>query len=243
MSARRRILLAASVVLLATVAATLSTPRGRNLAWAAYTRARGRATVEQRLAEVGPGARAELHRLFAEAGLEYPPPRVALVAMKAERSLQVYAPVGASWRRVATFDILGSSGGPGPKLLQGDQQVPEGVYRIESLNPNSRYHLALRVGYPNEFDIQRAAADGRTRIGSDIMIHGGSLSIGCLAMGDEVIEQLFVLVADVGVDSVELVIVPQDLRHGSSDIPESAPAWLPELYARLRTELERYPDS
>ena len=81
--------------------------------------------------------------------------------------------------------ILAASGVSGPKR-EGDKQVPEGFYRIELLNPNSRYHLSLRVNYPNADDLERARQDGRalSTLGGDIMIHGGSASIGCLALGD-----------------------------------------------------------
>ena len=76
------------------------------------------------------------------------------------------------------------SGRLGPKLKEGDRQVPEGLYRVESLNPNSRYHLSLRVNYPNEQDKSYGRLDGRNNLGTDIMIHGKDCSIGCLAMGD-----------------------------------------------------------
>jgi len=138
---------------------------------------------------------------------------------------------------MATIPILGASGTEGPKLREGDGQVPEGVYAIESLNPNSRHHLALRVGYPNAFDRTMAEQDGRANLGGDIMIHGGSLSIGCLAIGDEAIERLFLLAADTGPEAVRLVIAPCDLRTGPSRSEGPQPTWLPELHARLASEL------
>ena len=72
--------------------------------------------------------------------------------------------------RLARYPIRAASGALGPKLREGDRQVPEGVYDIESLNPNSRFHVALRVGYPNAFDRQMAGREGRTALGGDIMI-------------------------------------------------------------------------
>jgi hypothetical protein len=59
-----------------------------------------------------------------------------------------------------TYPILAGSGTLGPKLVEGDGQVPEGLYRVESLNPNSSFHLALRVNYPNEFDRAKGKLDG-----------------------------------------------------------------------------------
>ena len=78
----------------------------------------------------------------------------------------------------------------GPKLREGDRQVPEGVYTIANMNPNSISHLSLALSYPNDFDRARAAEDGRAdnTLGGSIMIHGGSGSIGCMAVGDEAAE-------------------------------------------------------
>jgi murein L,D-transpeptidase YafK len=133
------------------------------------------------------------------------------------------------------------SGGPGPKLRPGDRQVPEGVYRAEFLNANSRYHLSIRLDFPNAFDRARATADGRTQLGSDIMIHGTSASIGCLAMGNPAAEDLFVLAALAGKRNLEIVIAPTDFRRQPIRIPDKAPTWLPLLYNQIEQELERFP--
>ena len=134
-----------------------------------------------------------------------------LVALKSERELRAYARDGsAATHLVKTWHILAASGGSGPKLCEGDSQVPEGIYRIESLNPNSRFHVGLRVGYPNEDDLVQAKADGRDlgALGGDIMIHGSDVSIGCLAIGDAAIEEVFVLTARTGVSRVEVLLCP-----------------------------------
>jgi murein L,D-transpeptidase YafK len=143
---------------------------------------------------------------------------------------------------VRSYPILAASGRLGPKLRQGDKQVPEGLYRIESLNPNSRFHLALRVDYPNAFDQRQAARDRRSDLGGDIMIHGGAASIGCLAMGDEAAEDLFVLVAEVGKENVEVLLSPVDFRE--QPLPAVAgdlQDWTPELHSRIRARLEELP--
>ena len=87
--------------------------------------------------------------------------------------------------RIAYF-----SGEPGPKTKEGDGQAPEGFYTISRarMNPESSYHLSMDIGYPNDYDRQ----SGRT--GGLIMIHGKSVSIGCFAMTDAAIEQLYTLV-------------------------------------------------
>jgi len=204
----------------------------------------GRATVDQRLAEVGPAARARLSVDFSANQTAYPPARVALLAKKEERVLQVYVAhtrESPAWNHLKTYRILGSSGASGPKLAEGDMQVPEGIYRIEALNPNSRFHLSLRVQYPNNFDRARAKADGRTQLGSDIMIHGGSASVGCLAMGDPAIEELFVLAADVGIENIDVIIAPRDLRiRNRSDLP-TEPKWIGELYDEIEAALKAFP--
>jgi murein L,D-transpeptidase YafK len=116
---------------------------------------------------------------------------------------------------IRSYAILGASGPLGPKLRQGDLQVPEGVYPIVYLNPNSIAHLSLAFGYPNDFDLARAMEDGRTSdtLGGDIMIHGGASSTGCLAIGDEAAEDLFVLAADAGVERADVVVSPVDFRR------------------------------
>ena len=155
-------------------------------------------TIEQVLAALGPSVERRLRPAFERAGLPWTPRNLTLVAFKAERRLELYASDGEEKPQfVLAYPILAASGVAGPKLREGDKQVPEGFYRIELLNPNSRYHLSLRVNYPNADDIDRAREDGRdlSTLGGDIMIHGGSASIGCLALGDPAIEELFVLAA------------------------------------------------
>jgi hypothetical protein len=201
-------------------------------------------TVEQRVAEIGPAARKRLEPHFGAAGLSYPPGRVVLVGLKEERRLDVYASAGDGepLRFVRTYPVLAASGGPGPKLREGDRQVPEGVYAIESLNPNSRFHVSLRVGYPNAFDREMAARDGRDQLGGDIMIHGGAASVGCLAVGDEAAEALFVLAVDVDVDRVRVVLSPCDLRAAPRPVAAGAPAWAPKLYEQIRDALGELPE-
>ena len=202
----------------------------------------GPETVRSRLWQCGNVARGRLAGDFARAGIAYPPAAVALVAIKEERRLEVYASEdGKGFRFVREYPILGASGHLGPKLREGDRQVPEGLYAVENLNPNSLYHLALRVNYPNAFDLARAGEDGRAEPGSDIMIHGGDASVGCLAMGDEAAEDLFVLAAETGVENVRLVFSPVDFRVKEFAPPEGSATWVAGLYGEIRRELKKYP--
>jgi len=209
----------------------------------AATKLQPKKTTEQRLAEYGPAARARLRPYFEKAKVSYPPAKLVLVGIKTERRLELYG-MGQDGRLkfLRDYPVLAASGGPGPKLREGDRQVPEGIYPIESLNPNSRFHLSLRVGYPNAFDRQHAAQDGRVQLGGDIMIHGSNVSIGCLAMGDEVAEDLFVLAADTGLKRITVMLTPVDFRTGKS-LPKDAhlPAWAPGLYTHIRTNLATVP--
>jgi TPR repeat protein len=181
---------------------------------------------------------------FASRGLSYPPRGVALVALKTEARLELWVNDGERWNFVRSYLIRASSGALGPKLAEGDHQVPEGVYRVEALNPNSTYHLSLRIDYPNDFDRDRASEDGRERLGGNIMIHGGAVSDGCLPVGDEAIEEIFALVDRVGAEDVPVIVSPLDLRRTEPRRAEARagkrPAWLPELYARIARALEPF---
>jgi murein L,D-transpeptidase YafK len=200
------------------------------------------ATVADRLAQYGAEARHRLQPIFARARVPYPPAQLTLVGLKQEERLDVYAGGRAgSLTFLHSYPILAESGGPGPKLRVGDGQVPEGLYRIELLNPNSLYHLSLRVSYPNAFDRRMARADGRNELGGDIMIHGDQVSIGCLAMGNPAAEELFVLAADTGLAHVDVILAPNDLRSHPPPAVAGLPPWTPALYRQIRDALDELP--
>lgn len=238
----RRLLILILLVLLPTL--SLLHPQTRAVARWGWGRLAGGATLEQRLDQHGPTARARLASHFEQAQVPYPPRELLLIGIKDSRQLELWArgTAGEPWQWITAYPILAASGDLGPKLREGDRQVPEGVYAIESLNPNSLYHLALRVNYPNAFDRQMGEADGRTHLGSDIMIHGSNRSVGCLAMGDDVAEDLFVLVAETGLANTSLVLTPVDFRV--RDLPANMPAqpqWTATLYQSLRERLAQLP--
>ncbi len=199
-------------------------------------------TIQDRLVEFGEPVRKRFAPHFQQAGVAYPPSRTALVALKEERKLELWAAnEGEPLRFIREYDVLAASGRLGPKLREGDRQVPEGVYCIVLLNPNSHYHLSLRVSYPNDFDLAQAAREGRTEPGTDIMIHGGARSRGCLAVGDEGAEDLFVVAALTETREVPLVISPVDFRVRAFAAPPEAPAWTEGLYGDIRTALAAFP--
>lgn len=148
----------------------LSTPRGDRAAAAA--------------ARVRPA----LDRDLAAASLAFGAP-VFIRLFKAERELEVWVDDGRRYRLFRTYPICTWSGKLGPKLRQGDGQSPEGFYRVGrgQLNPHSQYHLSFNLGYPNAYD--RA----HRRSGDFLMVHGSCVSIGCYAMGDAGIEEIYTL--------------------------------------------------
>src|SRR5262245_20833196 len=91
------------------------------------------------------GGRAEevLAARFAARGADYPPREIVLVALKREARLELWARSADRWTFVRSYLIRAGSGRLGPKLHEGDHQVPEGEYAVTALNPASRYHLSL----------------------------------------------------------------------------------------------------
>lgn len=199
----------------------------------------GKRTVAEAVSEFGPAAEIKLSDAFERANLSYPPSNVTLIGFKEEKRLELWADNGSQWVLVKNYEVKKASGTSGPKLTEGDWQVPEGFYEIEGLNPNSSYHLSLKLNYPNDFDRRNAEAEGRTKLGGDIFIHGKAVSVGCLAMGDEAIEELFVLTERIGKNMVSVIIVPNDFRQ-RKPIHQAKP-WVNELYSSLEIELSKFP--
>jgi murein L,D-transpeptidase YafK len=125
------------------------------------------------------------------------------------------------------FPICRWSGQLGPKQKEGDGQAPEGFYAITpaQMNPNSNYHLAFNTGYPNAYD----RAHGAT--GLYLMVHGNCLSVGCYAMSDQQIEEIYALVREAhtaGQKAVQMQafpfrFTPQNLARHRRDT--NTPSW------------------
>ena len=201
-------------------------------------------SVYDRMVQYGPSASQRMAPYFRAAGVEYPPHTVLLVAFKWERRLELYA--GNTPRElkfIRYYDVLGASGEIGPKLREGDRQVPEGIYRFTHLNPNSSFHLSIKVDYPNTFDRMMGNIDDRGNLGGGIFIHGGSESAGCLAMSDSVAEEIFTLVAHTGLDNASIIMSPVDMRRQPAPDPVShdVPVWAPYLYATIQRALQALP--
>jgi murein L,D-transpeptidase YafK len=127
-----------------------------------------------RLAEIGSSARAPM----------------VIRVFKQESQLEVWKQTGSGqYALFRTYDICKYSGDLGPKFKEGDYQSPEGFYTVTPgmMNPNSSYYLSFNVGFPNKYD----RAWGRS--GSNLMIHGDCKSVGCYAMTDAGIAEIYAL--------------------------------------------------
>jgi murein L,D-transpeptidase YafK len=130
---------------------------------------------------------------FAAAGVSWPPDELYVRAFKQERELEVWAGArGQPLRKVKTFPFCAASGDVGPKRREGDGQVPEGFYTLDQFNPRSQFHLSMRVSYPNDAD----RVLGERPLGGAIYVHGDCASIGCIAIEDGPIEELYLMVLE-----------------------------------------------
>jgi murein L,D-transpeptidase YafK len=109
---------------------------------------------------------------------------------KREKKLEVWIRQELSYILFKTYTICYQSGDLGPKIREGDKQSPEGFYTVgaKQLNPNSNYHLSFNLGFPNEYD------RSYKRTGSLLMIHGRCSSVGCFAMTDFRMDEIYAIV-------------------------------------------------
>ena len=138
---------------------------------------------------------ATLKAAFKKRGLSYPPHRIFLRIFKKDGVLELWARSRTArvFTKVKDYPVCYASGRLGPKRRQGDRQVPEGVYHVNVLNPWSAYHLSLGISYPNRSD--RILGRRHKKLGGAIMIHGDCVSIGCVAITDTLIEEVYVAAA------------------------------------------------
>lgn len=200
-------------------------------------------SIEHVIKRYGIPIEPQLKAKFENKGIHYPPKNVALLTFKKEQHIQLWAKDEThSWRKIHTYPLTAYSGRLGPKLKERDLQIPEGIYRLTSFNPFSSMHLSMMINYPNDFDRLQASKEGRRKLGNNIFLHGKAFSVGCLAVGDKAIDELFLLVYRVGLHNTKVIIAPNDLRKGKAETPLFAqPRWLPELYKQLAQELNHYP--
>lgn len=127
---------------------------------------------------------------------------------KEESKLEVWKQKGnGRYDLAASYDICKWSGKLGPKFTEGDRQAPEGFYMVRQhqMNPQSQYHLAFNIGFPNAYD----RVQGRT--GQHLMVHGACSSAGCYSMTDQQIEQIYAFARDAfkgGQEAVQIQAFP-----------------------------------
>ncbi len=152
--------------------------------------------------------------LYEEKKIDPASLQLYLRVFKQEKLLEVWAKDKSQtqFTLLKTFPICQISGELGPKRKEGDEQVPEGFYRIVTFNPQSRYHLSLGLNYPNRSD---QILGDTTDLGGNIFIHGGCGGIGGIPIRDESVQELYTMVVDAkaaGAGRVPVTIFPAKLE-------------------------------
>lgn len=198
-------------------------------------------SIKQKIAYYSFYSKRHLINYFKQANVPYPPQHIALLIFKQSRHLELYSNHLGRWHYIKSYEITAASGKLGPKLHEGDRQVPEGIYHIVELNPLSHYRLSMKINYPNRFDRAIAKNNHRHNLGGDIYIHGRASSMGCIAIGDPGIEELFPLVALVGIHNTDVMIAPNDFRINQSVYNQEHAQWLATLYHTIHSSLKKFP--
>jgi len=160
---------------------------------------------------------------------------IKMQAFKAEQILQVYLSTSeSSWTLVREYPFCSFSGTLGPKIREGDRQIPEGIYKVKVFNPKSKFYLSMGLDYPNERDMR--IADPK-QPGSDIYIHGGCSTVGCIPITDEKIAELYLLAKsarkDLGVVILPFVPNESNKLHYGKLYPQHSAFW-EELFAEVK---------
>ncbi len=151
-----------------------------------------------------------LKKQFEEKNLEWPAKYIYIRSFKFDSQLEVWVKndLKEQFKLFKIFKVCALAGSLGPKRMEGDYQVPEGFYYINEFNPRSNYYLSLGINYPNASD--RVLSDS-LRPGSAIYIHGSCVTVGCIPIRDEQIDELYILAAhakDQGQDFIPVHIFP-----------------------------------
>ena len=181
-----------------------------------------------------------LKRHLADSNFIFYPKKLTLIGMKHEKILEVWGKLNGIWVHLTTYPFTAFSGRLGPKYREGDRQIPEGIYGISYLNPNSKFHLSMRVNYPNDFDKKMAKKEKRKNLGGDIMIHGSNQTIGCIPIGNSKIEELYFLAEKVGIGNIKVILTPVDFRKMDVNIKNDKHPWLKGLYSEIKKEMKLF---
>ena len=117
---------------------------------------------------------------------------VFIRAFKQEEILEIWAKsrTNTSFTKLIEYPFCANSGTLGPKRKEGDRQIPEGFYHVNVFNPKSNFHLSLGINYPNKADLKHADPQ---QPGSDIYIHGGCQTVGCIPLTNDKIKEVYLL--------------------------------------------------
>jgi murein L,D-transpeptidase YafK len=151
-----------------------------------------------------------LRKQFAAKGLQWPAKYLYIRSFKYDGQLEVWVKNERKepFKLFKMYRVCAMAGTLGPKRMAGDYQVPEGFYYINEFNPNSNYHLSLGLNYPNQSD--KILSDS-LRPGGDIYIHGSCVTVGCIPLTDEFIDEVYILAAyakTAGEDYIPVHIYP-----------------------------------
>jgi len=172
---------------------------------------------------------------FKAKGLEWPARFMYIRAFKHEKQLEVWVKndFTEAFQLFKVYKVCATSGTFGPKRKEGDKQIPEGFYYINEFKPNSNYHLALGLNYPNASDM---ILSDPAKPGGDIYIHGNCVTIGCLPLTDSLIEQVYYLstvVKEQGQDFIPVHIYPYRF-----DYPKAAEQF--QIRTKNKQDLHRF---
>jgi murein L,D-transpeptidase YafK len=151
-----------------------------------------------------------LRKQFSAKGLDWPARYLYIRNFKYDGQLEIWVKNNRKeeFRLFKTYKVCALAGSLGPKRMEGDYQVPEGFYFINEFNPRSNYHLSLGLNYPNPSD--RVLSD-MFRPGGNIYIHGSCVTVGCIPVTDEQVEEVYILAAHAknsGQDFIPVHIFP-----------------------------------
>jgi len=151
-----------------------------------------------------------LKKEFEKKGLAYPAKYIFIRSFKLDSEMEIWVKnnVADTFRLFKSYRVCTLSGKMGPKRKEGDRQVPEGFYYINDFNPNSNYHLSLGINYPNFSD--KILSDPK-KPGGEIYIHGSCITIGCIPLTDEFINEVYILAVNAknaGQDFIPVHVFP-----------------------------------
>lgn len=197
----------------------------------AYERAQRLFRAQAGLVQPGEPDLSRLPQRLAENGVTSGAP-VMLRIFKREFELELWMQRDGVFHRFAIYPICRWSGRLGPKIKEGDLQAPEGFYTVDAsaLNPNSSWYRSFNLGYPNAFD----RSQGRT--GSLIMVHGGCASVGCFAMTNRQIDEIWRLVtAALGAGQRRFQVQVYPFRMSETRLAENAASPHIDFWRNLKT--------